>query len=90
MHKIIQFGETVEGYNIPVLNEREIRAAAGILFLLMFTSVMVVILTENFLLLNQGLDPPTGYPAGEVQDPLDYLYLQKNAVISCCFDRSYC
>ena len=31
--KIIKFGEDVEGYTIPVLNEREIRAAAGILFL---------------------------------------------------------
>jgi len=31
MNKIIQFGEHVEGYDIPVLNEREIRAAAGIL-----------------------------------------------------------
>ena len=32
MNKVIQFGEEVEGYNIRVLNEREIRAAAGILF----------------------------------------------------------
>lgn len=32
MNKIIRFGEDVEGYNIRVLNEREIRAAAGILF----------------------------------------------------------
>lgn len=39
MSKIIQFGENVEGYNIPVLNEREIRAAAGILFLVMFISI---------------------------------------------------
>jgi hypothetical protein len=30
--KVIQFGEDVEGYNVPVLNEREIRASAGILF----------------------------------------------------------
>ena len=33
MSKIIKFGEDVQGYSIPVLNEREIRAAAGILFL---------------------------------------------------------
>ena len=39
MKKIIQFGENVEGYDIPVLNEREIRAAAGILFLFMFISI---------------------------------------------------
>jgi len=51
MDKVLNFGEVVEGYNIPVLNEREIRAAAGLLFLMMFTSVMVVILTENFLML---------------------------------------
>ncbi len=45
------FGEEVEGYTIPVLNEREVRAAAGILFLLMLVSIMVVILKEDFLLL---------------------------------------
>ena len=39
MSKLFQFGENVEGYNIPVLNEREIRAGAGILFLLMFISI---------------------------------------------------
>ncbi|MFQ6677295.1 MAG: hypothetical protein ACE5D0_03150 [Fidelibacterota bacterium] len=39
MKKIVQFGEKVEGYNIPVLNEREIRAAAGLLFLLMFITI---------------------------------------------------
>lgn len=39
MKKIFQFGEVVEGYAIPVLNEREIRAAAGILFVLMFVSI---------------------------------------------------
>lgn len=55
MYKTIQFGENVEGYNIPVLNEREIRAAAGMLFLLMFTSVMIVFLTENFLLLKYAV-----------------------------------
>ena len=55
MNNIFKFGEDVEGYNIPVLNEREIRAAAGILFLIMFTSVLVVILTENFLLLKYAV-----------------------------------
>ncbi len=39
MSKFIQFGENVPGYEIPVLNEREIRAAAGILFLFMFISI---------------------------------------------------
>ncbi len=48
---VIQFGENVEGYNIPVLNEREIRASAGILFLFMFISIMIVIFTGSFLML---------------------------------------
>lgn len=51
MNKLFQFGENVKGYSIPVLNEREIRAAAGIFFLLMFTSFMVVMLTQYFLLI---------------------------------------
>ncbi len=39
MNKIVKFGEDVAGFEIPVLNEREIRAAAGILFLTMFISI---------------------------------------------------
>jgi hypothetical protein len=31
MNRIFGFGETVPGYDVPVLNEREVRAAAGIL-----------------------------------------------------------
>jgi len=50
MKKIIQFGETVEGYDIPVLNEREIRAAAGILFLVIFMSLMLILFKNDFLL----------------------------------------
>ena len=49
MNKIIQFGENVEGYNIPVLNEREIRASAGILFLATFISLMLIVFKNNFL-----------------------------------------
>jgi hypothetical protein len=49
MNKIIQFGEKVEGYDIPVLNEREIRASAGLFFLAVFTSLMVIIFQGNFL-----------------------------------------
>jgi hypothetical protein len=49
MRKVIQFGENVEGYNIPVLNEREIRASAGILFLATFFSLMMIIFRNNFL-----------------------------------------
>lgn len=46
-----QFGETVEGYNIPVLNEREIRAAAGILFFFTFLSLLLILMKGNFLLI---------------------------------------
>jgi hypothetical protein len=49
MSKIIQFGEEVEGYTIPVLNEREIRAAAGILFLATFISLMLILFQNNFI-----------------------------------------
>jgi hypothetical protein len=49
MNKIITFGEEVEGYTIPVLNEREIRAAAGILFLATFTSLMFILFNGNFV-----------------------------------------
>jgi hypothetical protein len=51
MKKENQFGETVEGYNIPVLNEREIRAAAGILFFFTFLSLLLILLKGNFLLI---------------------------------------
>lgn len=40
-NKTIQFGEHVEGYSIPVLNEREIRATAGILFLFAFIAILM-------------------------------------------------
>src|SRR6185503_6455640 len=49
MNKLIQFGENVEGYPIRVLNEREIRASAGILFLATFISLMFVAFKNNFL-----------------------------------------
>jgi len=51
MNKAKQFGETVEGYNIPVLNEREIRASAGILYFFMFLGWMLVIFKENYFLI---------------------------------------
>lgn len=49
MNKLIQFGENVDGYNIRVLNEREIRASAGILFLATFMSLMLILFKSNFL-----------------------------------------
>ncbi|MBM2813970.1 MAG: hypothetical protein HW421_732 [Ignavibacteria bacterium] len=55
MSKIIKFGEDVEGYNIPVLNEREIRAAAGILFLFIFISLMQIMFKGNFLLIKYSI-----------------------------------
>lgn len=51
MKKENQFGETVEGYSIPVLNEREIRAAAGILFFFTFLSLLLILLKGNFLMI---------------------------------------
>jgi Domain of unknown function (DUF4395) len=55
MGKIIKFGEDVEGYNIPVLNEREIRAASGILFLVMFIAILTVIFKGDFLMLKYAV-----------------------------------
>jgi hypothetical protein len=49
MNNFIQFGEKVAGYDIPVLNEREIRAAAGILFLATYTSLMFILFDGNFI-----------------------------------------
>ncbi|MEO8173689.1 MAG: DUF4395 domain-containing protein [Sediminibacterium sp.] len=51
MNKVIQFGEDVEGYNIRVLNEREVRAAAGILFLATFIALIGIIAKSNFLMI---------------------------------------
>ena len=48
MNNLFQFGETVEGYDIPVLNERAVRAAAGILFLFALVSFMNAWLAGNF------------------------------------------
>ena len=49
MNNVIQFGEDVEGYNIRVLNEREIRASAGIWFVATFLSLMFILFKNNFL-----------------------------------------
>ena len=51
MSKTINFGENVEGYSIPVLNEREIRASAGLLFFFLFAAIMKVHFEGDFLLL---------------------------------------
>jgi hypothetical protein len=49
MNKLIRFGEHIDGVSFPVLNEREIRASAGILFLGIFTSVMFIEFKNDFL-----------------------------------------
>jgi hypothetical protein len=55
MNGIVKFGENVEGYRIPVLNEREIRAAAGILFVLMFAAIAAAVLQGSFVLLKYAI-----------------------------------
>jgi hypothetical protein len=55
MKKVIQFGEDVPGYEIPVLNEREIRAAAGILFLVIYTALMLILFSNNFVLVKYSI-----------------------------------
>ena len=49
MKRTIQFGENLEGYDFRVLNEREVRAAAGILFLATFIAAAFVEFKNNFL-----------------------------------------
>ena len=55
MSGIFKFGEDVEGYGIPVLNEREVRAAAGILFLMMFVAIAGAVTLGSFLLLKYAV-----------------------------------
>lgn len=49
MSDIRQFGEEAEGFTVPVLNEREIRAAAGILFLATLLSLLFILFRGNFI-----------------------------------------
>jgi hypothetical protein len=51
MGKILGFGETMAGYDLPVLNEREVRAAAGIMFFGALVSFMNAWLAGNFQLI---------------------------------------
>ncbi|MCK5535707.1 MAG: DUF4395 family protein, partial [Bacteroidales bacterium] len=48
MKQYIYFGETVDGYDIPVLNEREARAGAGILFMFAMVSFLNSYLLHDF------------------------------------------
>jgi uncharacterized membrane protein len=49
MHEIFKFGYRVEGYDQPVINEREARAAAGILFAFGMISFLNSFMLGNFL-----------------------------------------
>lgn len=55
MAKLIQFGEKVDGYEIRVLNEREIRAAAGIVFLFMFIALMQILFNGDFVMIKYSI-----------------------------------
>lgn len=48
LKQIFYFGEQVEGYSVRVINEREARAAAGLMFLLGFFALMKGYLTADF------------------------------------------
>ncbi|TRZ89754.1 MAG: DUF4395 domain-containing protein [Rhodocyclaceae bacterium] len=50
MSKIFAFGERMDEYEVPVLNEREVRASAGILFLFAMIAFMNAWLAGNFRL----------------------------------------
>jgi hypothetical protein len=45
---LFQFGESLDGYSVPVLNERAVRAAAGILFFFAMVTFMNAMLLGNF------------------------------------------
>lgn len=55
MSNIFKFGEDISGYNIRVLNEREIRAGAGLLFVFMFVAILSAIMQANFTLLKYAI-----------------------------------
>jgi Domain of unknown function (DUF4395) len=48
MSPLLAFGERIDGYPVPVLNERAVRAGAGILFLFAIVAFMNAWLAGNF------------------------------------------
>ncbi len=48
MRNVFKFGEQIEGYDVRVLNERAVRASAGILFFLAIIAFMNAWLMGNF------------------------------------------
>ena len=51
MSQIFDFGEKVKGYEVKVLNERELRAGAGILFLVALLSFVNCLVMKNIVIL---------------------------------------
>ncbi len=51
MSQIFDFGESVKGYEVKVLNERELRAGAGILFLVALLSFVNCLVMRNIVIL---------------------------------------
>ncbi len=51
MSKVFDFGERVKGYEVKVLNERELRAGAGILFLVALLSFVNCIVMKNIVIM---------------------------------------
>ena len=47
----MHFGESIPGYDIRVLNERQVRAAAGLLFVFAFTAFLKALLVGEYALL---------------------------------------
>ncbi|MCF7866209.1 DUF4395 domain-containing protein [Candidatus Woesearchaeota archaeon] len=52
MKNLFYFGEKVKGFDVRVLNEREVRAGAGIMFLFAFFAFMNAFLVGNYSFLN--------------------------------------
>lgn len=53
--KWFQFGETVDGYTVPVLNEREVRAAAGIFFVVLLLAATRIGHAQDFTMLKYAV-----------------------------------
>ena len=51
MSQVFDFGENVDGYDVKVLNERELRAGAGILFLVALLSFVNCIVMKNITIM---------------------------------------
>lgn len=52
MNKIFQFGQKIEEYDFKVINERDARASAGIMFLLGTLSLFSFVFTKNLFWVN--------------------------------------